>query len=288
MADIWSGIGAEIATTEGEWLYRMGQEIRGPLPETALANKIATGQVPLSILVAREGGDFHPVTRVATFAEPVKIAQRQIAKKRARTVGLVVGVSLVVLLAGGGAAGYVIWKEAEEKRLQALRDAEAEAAALEAERAQLEAKTKGPELVALVSFGTEDEVEIKQNNKRPKRPKKPRPGPGGKTPPPEPEESFGSCQRSQGEILSVLQRHLATINVCVEDERSRDAAALPSQLKLDFVVQTGGSITDFRILDRHYRTGPMNNCMIKVFRRIKYPSVGGSNCPITIPINIGK
>ncbi len=286
MADIWSGIGAEIATSEGEWLYRMGQEIRGPLPETALANKIATGQVPLSILVAREGGDFHPVTRVATFAEPVELAQKQLARTRARRIGLIVAVGTVILLAGGGAAGYMIWKEVEEQRLQALRDAEAEAAALEAQRAQLEAKTEGPELVALVSFGTEDEVEIKQTGRKPKRPKRPRPG--GKTPPPEPEESFGSCQRSQGQILSVLQKHLATINVCVEDEKTRDAGRLPSQLKLDFVVQTTGAITDFRILDRHYRTGPMNNCMIKVFRRIKYPSVGGSNCPITIPINIGN
>jgi len=287
MADLWRGIGAEIATTEGEWLYRMGQEIRGPLPETALANKIATGEVPLSILVAREGGDFHPVTRVATFEEPVSIAQKNLAKKRARTISLVVGVSLLVLLTGGGAAGYMIWIEAEEKRMQALLDAEAEAAALEAQRAQLEAKTKGPELVALVSFGSEQEVEIKESKgKRPKRPRRPRPGkaPGE----PEPEESFSSCQRSQGQILSVLKNHIAKINVCVEDEKSRDAANLPSQLKLDFVVQTSGSITDFRILDRHYRTGPMNNCMIKVFRRIKYPTVGGSNCPITIPINIGK
>ncbi len=32
----------------------------------------------------------------------------------------------------------------------------------------------------------------------------------------------------------------------------------------------------------------MDNCKIKVYRRVKYPSATGSNCPVTIPIKIGS
>ncbi|MEO0592492.1 MAG: AgmX/PglI C-terminal domain-containing protein [Myxococcota bacterium] len=286
MADIWSSIGAEITTSEGEWLYRVGSEVRGPVAEAVLSNRLANGEIPLSTLVAREGGEFHPVGRVATFTKSVKIAQKNEARKRRKRIVLAVSIASLVLGAAGSAAAYVIWKEAETKRLEAVARAEREADALEKKRAELEQSTKGPELVALVSLGSEEEVQIRQEPKRGKRPKR-RPGnkPGAA---PEPEESVASCSRSQGAILSTLKSHLAKINVCVQDEKTRDAANLPNQLSLEFVVQTSGSVTDFRILNRHYRSGPMNNCMIKVFRRVKYPSATGSNCPVTIPIKIGS
>ncbi|MEO1171574.1 MAG: AgmX/PglI C-terminal domain-containing protein, partial [Myxococcota bacterium] len=280
-----SGIGAEVTTTEGEWLYRLGQEVRGPLSEALISNKIANGEIPLTAQVAREGGEFHGVARVATFADAVRTAQKAIAKRRKQRLILLVGFGTVVLGAGIAGVSYVVLQEAEAKRLENQREAEARAAAMAAERASIEKSTKGPELLALVSLGTEEEVEIRKSPKKPKgrRPKGPK---DPRIPDNAPEESFSSCQRSQSAILGVLQKHVARINVCVEDEKSRDAAALPATLKLDFVVQAAGSVTDFRILDRHYRTGPMNNCMIKVFRRVKYPSVSGSNCPVTIPIKI--
>lgn len=285
MADIWSGIGAEVTTTEGEWLYRLGQEVRGPLSEAVISNKIANGEIPLTALVAREGGEFHVVTRVATFESAVRTAQKAIARKRKHRLILFIGLGTVILGLGATGVTYTVLQEAEARRLESQREQEALAAQMAAERASIENATKGPELLALVSLGTEDEVEIRKSPKRPKnrRPKGPK---DPRLPDNAPEESFSSCQRNTAAILGVLQKHVARINVCVEDEKGRNAAALPATLKLDFVVQATGSVTDFRILDRHYRTGPMNNCMIKVFRRVKYPSVGGSNCPVTIPIKI--
>lgn len=282
MTDLWSGISTELSASEGEWLYRIGSELRGPLPEEVVSSKIATGEIPLTASVGREGGGFHPVIRVATFAKAVVAAQKRVAKQRSRRFMSLLALTILVLVLGGGGVGYVVWKSAEAKRIAQEQEREAMAARIAAEQDKIEKTTKGPELLALVSLGSEEEVEIREK-RRPLRKKTRNSGAPKNNPP---EESFGSCQRSQSAILSVLQKHVAKINVCVEDEKSRDAARLPPTLKLDFVVQASGSVTDFSVLDRHYRTGPMNNCMIKVFRRVRYPTVAGSNCPVTIPIKI--
>jgi hypothetical protein len=78
--------------------------------------------------------------------------------------------------------------------------------------------------------------------------------------------------------------------VCVEDEKKRDTQGLlPPTLVLDFVVRaSNGTVSDFFIDNRHYRAGPLNNCFVKVFRTIRFRSSGGSNCPVRLPIKIGR
>lgn len=287
MSDIWSGIGNEIASADGEWLYKLGSEIRGPLAESALATKIANGNVPLDSVVAREGGEFHPLRQVAAFADAVAIAQKRIAAARAKRFGMIAAVALVVLIGGGSAAGYVIWQDLERKKAEEIAEAEAERARLAKLENELR-NQKAPELVALVSLGAQEDVVIKDAKPKSTRGRRPRGlKRNGASAPPEKEESIASCQLSQGQIFNTLKKHLAKVNVCVEDEKGRDAANLPDVLSLEFVVKTDGNVTEFRIQNRHYRSGPMNNCMIKAFRRISFPASSGTNCPVTIPINIG-
>ena len=110
---------------------------------------------------------------------------------------------------------------------------EDEARLREAESVIKETKT---ELVALVTF---DEAAMKVGGSE-KKAGPPRPKlPGGK---PEAEPPMvQSCARGQGEIFGVLGKHLGKINVCVQDEKSRDAANLPNSITLSFVVKPDGS-----------------------------------------------
>jgi len=66
MSDIWSGVGVEIAPAgDGEWLYRVGTEVRGPVPLQVVAQKLVSGQIPLDAHVAKEGSsDFFPIARM--------------------------------------------------------------------------------------------------------------------------------------------------------------------------------------------------------------------------------
>lgn len=288
MADWLSNVGGSLATKSDDWLYQKGNQIFGPVTKDAIVNKLLNGDIDANTMVAKEGSnDYYPISQVAAFApalEDVKVALRKRTATKMRRVALLV--FLMVLTAGAG-AGYYLKTEADRK-----------AAVIAAQQAEEEAKRKqlaeerrkildgDVELVALVSF---DESAMKVGDDKPAS-KRPRPGrkvrPGsdaGKEP-----EMVSKCQRSDTEIFDVLRKNLAKINFCVEDEKKRNAAGLPDTLKLSFVVKPSGSTGDFTILDRHYRTGPMRNCMYKVFNLIKFKSAGGTNCPVQIPIKIGR
>jgi hypothetical protein len=302
MSDIWSGIGVDIDKDEGEWLYRVGAEVHGPMPHRQLLDKFLAGDVDPNTLVAREGTDFHPLRTVRAF-EPHMAAARAARLKRARKKAWkVMGLAgLPMLLVAVGVVLYL--RHEYDKRVALAAKARAEQAA----QAAAAAKAPPPDanlpkmgLVALVSLGTEKDVKITQHAdgggvapakaKRKERGRRRAQEEGGE------EESGGAeeemvqtCQLSQQDIFSTLRNSLGKINVCVEDEKKRDTEGLlPPTLELGFVVKPNGKVVDFAINDRHYRAGPMNNCMIKAFNTIVFPESNGANCPITIPIKIGK
>lgn len=288
MPDIWSGIGTDISQkSEGEWLYKVGGETRGPLPMQVLAQKLIKGEIDISTQVAREDGDFHPVSRVAAFAPHITEAKKQASRRGAAKMRRLVLMLALPAIAILSVAGYFVWVELGKNRDAAAREARAKQAALALQRQKAEA-LPDMGLVALVSLGTEDTVKIRAHPGA-KKPGVKKPTATGTAQPPEPEEMVQQCKLSQADILGTLKKNLAKINVCVEDERSRDTQGLlPPTLELDFVVQTSGKVTDFALSDRHYRVGPLNNCLIKAFNTIQFPDSKGANCPVSIPIKIGK
>lgn len=287
MPDIWSGIGTDIShkSSEGDWLYKVGDETRGPLPMQAIAQKLINGELAITVLVAREGGEFHPISRIAAFAPHITEAKKHAHKRALAKMRRLVLILTLPALALVSVGGYFVWVELGRRRHVAMIEARAKQEALDRKRKSAEAL---PDLglVALVTLGDENTVKIKTHS-GPKRPPTKRPNAPGR--PEEPEELVQQCKLSQGDILGTLRKHLAKINICVEDERTRDTQGLlPSTLELEFIVQTNGRVTEFRVGDRHYRTGPLNNCLVKAFNTISFPESKGVNCPVSIPIKIGK
>jgi len=295
MNDIWSKVGSEFTPQGEDWLYQKGGQIHGPVPKESIVQKLLSGEMGVDTHVAREGGEFHPISQVATFAphlEEVKkiLGKRSSAKMRTALIGV-----FLILLAIGGLGAMYFQKEAQKNEKEGQEHAEKERQRLDEMNKKAKDVIAGDkvELVALVSF---DEKEMTVGNTKPATsggkktngtPKAPPKEQGGKAPPQE-APFVSECERDQGEIFDVLRKNLAKINFCVEDEKKRDAQnLLPAMLKLSFVATPSGKVTDFEILDRHYRIGPMKNCMLKSFQQIKFNPAGGSNCPVTIPIKIG-
>jgi hypothetical protein len=280
MADIWSGLGRDIPQSgEGEWLYRVGPEVRGPVPQQVVAQKLVRGEIDLSTQVSKEGsGAFHPISRVAAFAPHITEAKKQAQKRAAAKMRRLLVMLALPALAAVGVGGYFVYEGVKQHQAQAeakRRELERE---LQQKRAQ-EASLPQMGLVALVSLGTEDDVKIRSSSKKPS---------GKQRVEEEPEEMVAQCKLSQADIFGTLKKALAKINVCVQDEKSRDTQGLlPPTLELAFVVTTSGKVAEFEIGDRHYRTGPMKNCLTKVMNSTAFPTSNGANCPVTIPIKIG-
>lgn len=285
MSDIWSNLGADVAAPQSKgWLYRHKEQLRGPVPEDVLVQKLIRGEIDLKTPVAREGGDFYPAGQVAAFAPHLADIKKHARKRAAAARRKVLLILALPVLAGLAVGGYFLKQALDRQAENQARIAEKRAqerAAKQAEIARI-LQAEKPKPVALVSLGDIKDFKVGGSGKRRARARTTAGGDSLKTP------SFSSCQRSQQEIFGVLQRHLTKINVCVQDEKQRDKRGLlPPTLNLDFVVNPTGRVSDFVISDRHYRRGPMNNCMIKAFKTIRFPAAGGSNCPVTIPIRIG-
>jgi hypothetical protein len=283
MADMWSGLGREISqNVESEWLYRVGAEVRGPVPQQVVAQKLVRGEISLETQVSKEGsGTFHPIARVAVFAPHITEAKKQADKRAATKMRRNVVLLLLPALLALGGGGYFVYSGFKVRK----HEAEVRRAALEKELQEKRAKEAAlPQmgLVALVSLGTEDDVKIRSSSAPRKSGGKP------KEEEEEADEMVMQCKLSQADIFGTLKKALAKINVCVQDEKSRDTQGLlPPTLELSFVVTTSGKVAEFEIADRHYRTGPLKNCLTKVMNGTPFPSSNGANCPVAIPIKIG-
>jgi hypothetical protein len=285
MSDLWGGINANIQTASSGWLYQDGGDIRGPLPAEALGEKLTRGEISLEAKVAREGGEFHPITRVKAFQPYMGKAQKAASKNAAKKSRKVIVLLAVLVLGGGAAGGYFVMEDLKKAEQADKLKAEKARAELEAKRKENQ-KVGSLKLVALVSLGSAKEVKVrssKSSGKKTKRKSSTRRGA------PEEPEMVSECKLSAGQMVQTLQRHLAKINICVEDEKKRDKQnLLPNQIGLSFVVKPNGRTTEFAIENRHYRTGPMKNCMTKAFNLMRFPETTGSNCVFEIPIKIGN
>jgi type II secretory pathway pseudopilin PulG len=316
MVDIWSGIGQNLSQDGGVWLYRVNGEVRGPLPLQALVDKLALGQIDSRTPVAREGTDFHPLGAVAAFAPHLEGARRSATgrlHKQVRRRRLQAAAVILVLLGGGALLARQTYRQRQEQtKLQANQQLRAQIEQLRAQAASRVAQATAVQrahpmaLVALVSLGDASDIRIHRGKKghaaklhgrgglrSPNRAPAPGGGPGASGAPStdaaEEEESVQTCGLSQSAIFGTLRASLGKINVCVEDEKTRDKDnLLPPRLSLQFVVRPSGKVVDFVVDDRHFRTGPLNNCLTKAFNTLSFPSSTGANCPVTIPIKIGK
>ncbi len=288
MSDIWSGIGVEISKVDGEWLFRVGSEIRGPVPQKVLIDKLLSGEIGLTTLVAKEGGEFHPIAQIKLFATHVQQAKKLAAQRAAGRTRRIVLFVVLLVAAGGAVAGYFIWEA--HKQAVAAQERERQEKLAELERQRKEREAVGDlGLVALVSLGKEEEVKIRGEPRRVTKIKGSRELPEPTGPGKEPETFVSSCERSVPSILAELGRHVGKLNVCVQEEKKGPQGnLLPERLEIEFVVTPEGKVVDFAVANRHYRTGLLKNCMTKVFMGIRYPPAKGSNCPVTLPINIGK
>jgi len=286
MPDVWGNVGGQIGPAGQDWLYRKGGQIHGPIPKEALVEKLKRGDINGKTPVAREGGEFHPLSQIASFSEDLEDVSYALGKKASSKLRR--GLFLATLVIGGIGAGIGYYYKLEAQKRETK--SQAEQAKYDKELKAKQAKIKksladGDKigLVALVSFDAE-KMEIGGGKKKPRG--GPRPGPGKEKDAP----MVSQCGRSQQQILGTLGKHIGKINFCVTDEKKRDAGKglLPSTLRFSFVVTPTGKVIEFQILDRHYRTGPMKNCLVKTFRLVRYPGAGGSNCPVTLPIKIGN
>jgi hypothetical protein len=119
MSDIWNDLGADIKQGSGrdEWLYRVKGQVNGPVAKRVVVDKLLSGELSVDgTEVAREGGDFYPISQVRRFSDDIQEAQKRAASRsKSRAKKILAGIVAAVLVGGAG-VGYFIFMEIEKGR----------------------------------------------------------------------------------------------------------------------------------------------------------------------------
>ena len=266
------------------WLYRHGSQIYGPVPEDRLIQDVVLGNIPCDIEVAKVGAEFFPIAKVSAFKEClVQAALHKTIRveSRYKAVGRLAILGALAFLAWSGLALQHAIVVEEDKHLGAVEDAKAQIATRIASIQALKP-------VRLTPFPTRPaaaKVKAEASNKGAGRSKAK--NVRKRYPKSRDQMMVASCERSQKSIINGVKRHLSRINACIANEQNRSGkGSLGSTLVVAFVVRPVGSVVEFEIQDRVVAKTGLRNCLTRVFRGMRFPRVGGTNCPVTLPIKL--
>jgi hypothetical protein len=276
-----------------QWLYRLDEQIFGPVATHVLSERILSGTISPEIHVACNQGEFHHITRVTAFREILEKRHVSLATRRKSVEKIRLILSVVLLAVGAGGAFIIVDTQAAAVELeqQIQRDQ-----ILEQRRMQVQANKAMPlpmleplvtaqmlDAAQLESDEREAEklktktVKVRKNRARTKRMTS--------------AQISDSCQLKQQDVMRVMKRHIGSITHCVSKEQTRASATgstMPDKLDLGFIVRATGQVIQFELEHPNYRRGLLHKCLKKAFKKVVFPKRGGTDCPTSLPIRIPK
>jgi len=305
----------------GDWLFRLHDEILGPVPSTEIIERMLTGEVDESTPISLEEGDWTTIQAVGAFHPflydaKAKIRQRQArleaeqaARKRRVRNMINVAIGAIALVIISFMASYFIivsrpWKGEDVMRAWATKhvpllmissaragtnataddSADEETGGINIDRILID---DAPTLVAIKSPSRSKKR--KRTGKRkatPDRPKDTRPKDSKK----KPDTKTAMVGRlSNEEITSVVyaRSNLNRLYSCIRSEIRRKTE-LPDVITLDFTINNSGRVSQVRMDNIKLDGSSLHRCFRQKLNSLKFRSYAGQVRNITIPFKIGS
>ena len=273
---------------QANWLYRFGSHVYGPVGEARLKEDIISGKLDLNIHVGKEGAEFLPLARVLAFEECLEQAKRQRKARREFQYKVwgwfVMVVGLVLLVWTGVSFERTLTAERLRHSVEVAQAKERLKSRVEKIRGLAPIPLAGfPQATSPVSGGTSSQEKKEEKSRVARR------ASSKKAVKVAAERMVSSCERSQESIVKGVRKYLRQINSCIKNQQSREEGqGLGAALVVNFVVRPTGRVLDFEIDKPRSAQVGLKNCMTRVFRTIRFARVGGTNCPVSLPIKLKK
>lgn len=278
----------------GEWLYRRGELVLGPVQGTQLLDRLYAGEINGQTEVAQVGHDFERITqvdalrvhlakaeakwRVDTLERRVRDRARRQRNTRLATVG---AVALVVAGVAGAVARYMavhgtfdpvrqeagIAVEPPTIRLAKARRKEDELLDYPLERGGRRTTGSG-------GGGTGTRVIP----------------PGGRSPgaaDSDPDDVSVEAKFDRGSIQSVIAQKQHGLYPCFKEE-ARRSPGLSERIPIEFVIGNDGQVKKLWVDHPRFQDGPLPDCLLKELQRWPFHPYEGQQATVGLSFTIGK
>lgn len=291
-------VGVDLGTTGGDWLFKQGDLLLGPVPARVLVDKLYRGDIDARTPVCRDGGDdFLPIEQVEFFKVHAKKAQVKvklerdtqevrIAQGRKRTSRLVAFAGVGLLLLGVGAYGaYYLavnkpWRTTNEADLVTIQidPPTISLAGPKDDAVALELPAASASTGAATNPGKHPVPAAHHTRAAPT--------PGAGPQPAEPDGMAGGPTFDASAIKQAADSKMGSLRACVVAEATKHAGE-PGRLQFELNVKNDGRVGKVWIDGAYAAPGEFHDCVMKVVSGWNFPRYEGEQANVTLGMSWG-
>jgi hypothetical protein len=274
----------------GEWLYRKGELVLGPVHGAQLLDKLYAGDINGQTEVALVGEDFERITQVEALrvhlakAEAkwrVDALERRVGDRARRQrnvrLGILAGIALVVAGAAGAVARYMA--------VHGTFDTRTEEAAIAVE----------PPVIRLAKARKQQDEMLDYPLDRGGR----KPAPGGTrvatlgprsgtgAPDNDPDDVSIEAKFDRGSIQTVISQRQRALYPCFADE-ARRSPGLTERIPIEFVIGNDGQVKKLWVDHPRFAEGDLRDCLMKELQRWPFRPYEGQQATVGLSFTIGR
>jgi hypothetical protein len=274
----------------GEWLYRKGELVLGPVPGAKLLDKLYAGDINGQTEVALVGEDFERITQVDALrvhlakAEAkwrVDALERRVHERARRQRNFRLTLLAGVALAVAGAAGVVARYMAVHGTFDAARVEEA-AIAVEPPVIRLaKARKQQDEML---------DYPLDKGGRRPPATGTRSTGTGGKPTGGAQDDTDDvsiEAKFDRGSIQSVIAQRQRSLYPCFADEAKR-SPGLAERIPIEFVIGNDGQVKKLWVDNPRFAEGALQDCLMKELQRWPFRPYEGQQATVGLSFTIGR
>jgi hypothetical protein len=280
----------------GEWLFRKGGQVFGPVDSRTLARMLYRGEVEGRTAISSGDGEWRPAAEVGPFVVHARKAEAALrveaevtgarALRRRRNRALVAGVVVVSLLVVGGAVWVAVNLARKAHGTSAL----------------LEDFGAGLRIASAARVGisrraeAQDEYEVTfEEPATPggprtvrKRPRRTAPGQAARASPGAVDGGdLVAAQFDGGRIQAVVAREQRGLVPCFRAEAAR-SPDFRGDVPIEFVIGNDGRVAQLWIDEPRFRDGPLRDCLLRVLGGWRFEGFPGQRPTVSLAFGMGR
>lgn len=280
------------ALESGEWLFKKGGKVFGPVPSRRLAQMLYRGEVGPESPVSQGDGVWQTVADVPIFMVHARKAEaglrverdvtgaRMLRQRRRRRAAVSIGVLLAAAMgAGGYGAWYLAGRGSERNPL-------------------LEDFGSGIRISVAARIGTgrraaDEEIAVDIERVDSGRPASRKGGgdtAGSSTPSPRGTAEGGdlvAAQYDPARIQAVVGREQRTLAECFKAEAAR-SPEFAGDIPIEFAVGNDGHVAQVWIDEPRFKSGPLRDCLARKLGGWRFDTFPGQRPTVALSFRIGR